>query len=194
MKHEIKLITKYVLVIVLLSLSSFSFAASTSYEEFEAQYEAEMAKLTKQMQEDLYESVTEVVEEQTSYTFHLGGWSYHLNESDYNYNSNHQLMAFEYKQWLVGTFENSFYDRTWLAGYNFKYEIAELEVGAVVGLSYGYEEDDTYDDKLMFNYKGWMPVVFPHISYPIYNSDSLEVRPTVGLLGSAITLTFQLTY
>ncbi|QZI92673.1 hypothetical protein SIPHO059v1_p0078 [Vibrio phage 264E42.1] len=195
MKTEIKLIIKYTIVILLLSLSSFSFASSevadSDYDKFIAQSNAEMADLTKQMQVDLAESVYEVAKERTTYTIYYGGWSKHLNDSDVDRNENNQLMAFEYQNWIIGTFENSFYDRTWLAGYNFKYNWHELEVGVVVGISYGYDDYDVRDVKLMKSYNGWMPVLFPHISYPLYNSDSLEVRPTIGLLGSAVTALVQ---
>lgn len=198
MKTEIKILIKYVIVILLLSASSFSFAASevaaSDYDKFIAQSNAEMAELTKQMQIDLADSVYEVVDERTTYTIYYGGWSKHLNDSDVDRNENNQLMAFEYQNWIIGTFENSFYDRTWLAGYNFKYTWDRLEVGAVLGISYGYDDYDVRDVKLMKSYNGWMPVLFPHISYPLYNSDSLEVRPTIGLLGSAVTLVIQFEY
>ncbi|CAM0092170.1 antimicrobial peptide resistance and lipid A acyl ation protein PagP [Vibrio phage K45] len=191
MKTEIKLIIKYTIVILLLSLSSFSFASDSDYDKFIAKSNAEMAELTKQMQVDLAESVYEVAKERTTYTIYYGAWSKHLNDSDVDRNENNQLMAFEYQNWIIGTFENSFYDRTWLAGYNFKYHWDKLEVGVVVGISYGYDDYDIRDVKLMKSYNGWMPVLFPHISYPLYNSDSLEVRPTVGLQGSAVTALVQ---
>lgn len=187
MKTEIKLIIKYTIVILLLSLSSLSFASSevadSDYDKFIAQSNAEMAELTKQMQVDLAESVYEVANERTTYTMHYGGWS-HDHDA--------KLAAFEYKNWLVGTAKDRFKDRTWLAGYNFKYNWHELEVGVVVGLSYGH--DDDYDARFTKSYGGWLPVLFPHISYPLYNSDSLEVRPTVGFSESEFSFVIQFEY
>lgn len=192
MKAELRILAKYVIVILLLSLSSFSFA--DDYDDFLAQSDKELAELTKQMQFDIEESVTEVVEERTTYKLYYGGWSKHLNESDYDRNENNQLVAFEYRSWVVGTFVNSFYDRTWMAGYNFNYAWDKLEVGIIGGVSYGYDEEDADESKYAISYKGWSPVGFLYISYPVYNSDSLEIRTVMGSLGSALTLVAQFTY
>lgn len=175
--QELKIIAKYTIVIFLLCLSSFSFAEQSDWDIIANAFE---------------ESVNEVVEERTTVTLHVGGWSYQLN--DYARNEDTQLYALEYRHWLAGTFVNSFYDRTWLVGYNWVYKIYKFEAGIVTGLSYGYDEEDVSDSKHTFSYNGWSPVLFPHVSYSLYNSDSLEVRPTLGLLGSALSLSFQIVY
>lgn len=181
MKTELKIIAKYLIVICLLSLSSFSFA-----EETQSDWDI--------IANAFEESVNEVIEERTTVTLHVGGWSKHLNDSDYDRNENNQLYAFEYRNWLAGTFVNSFYDRTWLVGYNWRYENGRFEAGLITGVSYGYDEEDADKSKYAISYNGWSPVLFPYIGYSLYNSDSLEVVPTLGLLGSALSLSFQIVY
>ncbi|CAL9978275.1 antimicrobial peptide resistance and lipid A acyl ation protein PagP [Vibrio phage K449] len=186
MKTELKIIAKYLIVICLLSLSSFSFAAEETQSDWEF--------ITDSFEQSLEESFNEVVDERTRIRYHFGGWSHHLNDSDYDYNENNKLHALEYQNWLAGSFVNSYYDRTWLVGYNFRYENGRFEAGLITALSYGYDEDDVSDMKFALNYKGFMPVLFPYIGYSLYNSDSLEVVPTLGLLGSALSLSFQIVY
>lgn len=201
----------YLVALVLLSLSSFSFASSGNEELNQEKVYSDLAELeaaTVDLEKELANSINEIqtyfeeeVESYTTYSVYYGVWTTHLSDKwDNDYNNDNQLVAVEYRDWVAGTFKNSFYDRTWIAGYNFKYEWNDLVLGAVTGVSYGYDEDDIDDEKFRINYKGWMPVVFPHASYPVYNDGDVEVRPVIGFLGIpfvsdvAATLLVQVTF
>ena len=110
---------------------------------------------------------------------YLGGWSKHLNgDAD---NETHWFHAYEYNNWQIGGFINSHNDYTVEVSYNFVLgEYRHFEYGSLVGLSYGYKEEDVD----FLNYNRFMPIVVPYVAYTEY-----QVQPVVGLLGSAVFFT-----
>lgn len=72
----------------------------------------------------------------------------HLVNDSPNYNENINLMVVSYDEWYLTTFNNSNYDRTISAGYNFrtsKYHVLKNNLffrgNLFVGLMYGYGDD-----------------------------------------------------
>ena len=191
------LLTFLFILLALIVASSDAFAQPDTTEEAMAEFIAEFESSLAIMSETLTESVEETKDEMFGYTMHIGGWSHHLNPNkyDFEYNESHEMLAIEYQNWVVGTFINSFYDRTWLVGYNFKKDLTdEIQVGAMLALSYGYDEEDVAEEKLALNHKGFMPIGYFHASYLAYQDKDIKVRPTFGLMGSALVLMVQLEF
>lgn len=109
-------------------------------------------------------------------TVYVGGWSKHLNTDAKN--ESHWLHAYEKNNWQIGGFINSHNDYTIEVTYNFVLgEYHHFEYGSLLGLSYGYKEEDVST----MNYKRFMPIVVPYVAYTEY-----QVQPFVGLLGQAL--------
>lgn len=148
------------------------------------------------------ESVEEVIEERTTYTAFLGGWSYHfetvydINGNEYEFNDTHNMVGFMYQDWVVAAYKNSYYDWSYMAAYNFGYEWGEsFEYGVLLGVVYGYEEQGIEPGmKGKYMIGDFAPVIFPYVAYAVYSSDEMTIKPTIGLLGTALTLTFQIEY
>lgn len=71
---------------------------------------------------------------------YLGAVSKHTSSGDQAYNSNHHLVAIQYKNLLLGTMDNSFYDDTQFVNYVAGLQIEKVELSGGIGVSYGYEE------------------------------------------------------
>lgn len=112
---------------------------------------------------------------------YLGGWSSHLTDGEYN--ETHHFHAYEKDSWLIGDFVNSFNDYTLLAGkkYSWKNDSESIEWGFLVGMTYGYSNDD-----VAISIDGFMPALVPYVSYTEY-----KVQPALLLLGNAVALTFR---
>lgn len=71
-------------------------------------------------------------------TDHLVTCKYNGDEDGCN--ENNELYMVEYNNIAVGTFNNSFYNRSYFVGYNLGYETKYVDLGAYVGIIEGYEE------------------------------------------------------
>ncbi|ALP47102.1 hypothetical protein phiGrn1_0376 [Vibrio phage phi-Grn1] len=114
----------------------------------------------------------------------LGGWSYHLSGDGYcpdladkcktsvfkEYNETNNAIGVRYKNWEVMTLENSFYERSFVAGYHFTYTPSkEIDYDLFLGLATGYTE--VYD-------LGILPAIQPSVTY--WATDNLGAE--LGLL------------
>lgn len=117
-------------------------------------------------------------------SIHFGGFSHHLNNNK-DYNNNNKILAVEYKNVVVGTFDNSFDDQSYLIGYNFHSNWLDLQFGIVTGLVYGYDKDDVSKSVLLWG-TNLMPLIFPYVTYTKY-----DIQPTAGIFGEAATLLFK---
>lgn len=164
----------HTLVVFVLCLPSMSFASDNA-EEFDW-----VSEITTDL--DLGLDLDFDVEESPSWSLYIGGWSHHLTSNDYDYNEANKLFGVKYEDWVVATFQNSFYDQTYMFGYDFNTQWYDLQFGLVTGVTYGYDPEDV----TFLNYKGFMPVVLPYVAYTGYN-----VVPTLGLLGNALIFTLE---
>lgn len=64
---------------------------------------------------------------------------YYQGEKD-GCNEDNELYVIEYNNVAVGTFNNSFYNRSYFVGYNLGYETKYVDAGAYLGIVDGYEE------------------------------------------------------
>ncbi|ENC6709911.1 hypothetical protein ABKY54_004521 [Vibrio harveyi] len=120
-----------------------------------------------------------------------GGWSQHFfKQPGPALNYKNDLLAVEYDNWIVGTFKNSYDDRTYTAAYDFNWQRDDLEYGVAVGLNYGYcgsNQKDKFIDKYGCDTANIVPMVMPYVSY-----SKFRIKPTVGLLWNALILTFKI--
>lgn len=75
---------------------------------------------------------------------YTGAWSFHDSEplDGSKYNESNDLVAVQYKRLFIGTYENSYYDRTYAVGAYFPTKLKDtpVEVSLIVGASHGYRE------------------------------------------------------
>ncbi|WP_020408909.1 hypothetical protein [Hahella ganghwensis] len=121
-----------------------------------------------------------------TFTVHGGGWSHHIDSSDYDYNSNHRLIAGEYRDWIGGYFRNSFDEDSFFIGHRFNKQLGDIRLSIMPGATYGYRHCTKPKD-LDGNDRRVCPVVVPSATYTKY-----QVKPTVSLMGTAVVLTIEL--
>lgn len=87
--------------------------------------------------------------ESTEDQLFLGMATFHFDsESRSKRNWNQNLIGFQYNDFIVWTFENSFYNRTWAAGMSRNLLTTDLSdhwdmtLGYRIGLAYGYEDGE----------------------------------------------------
>lgn len=71
---------------------------------------------------------------------YFGAVSRHTMSGGQKYNDNHQLVAVQYKNLLLGNMKNSFYDPTQFVNYVASLQIEKVELSGGIGASYGYKE------------------------------------------------------
>ncbi|EIZ1450459.1 hypothetical protein MOU93_004443 [Vibrio parahaemolyticus] len=125
-------------------------------------------------------------------SFYVTGFSKHVGV-DGDFNEVHDLIGIEHKNFFIGTYNNSYYDQTYLATYNFKWSASEhfesdiasyFNYGFTAGMSYGYDCD--YIDFAICKNK-FMPVITPYIEF-----DKYFIKPNVSILGNAFFITFRI--
>lgn len=131
---------------------------------------------------------------------YLGAWSQHPNSKG-NVNESHNLLAYELKGVSVGTFVNSFGDRSYIATIEAaSVTMGDFEARALVGVVYGYREcGKSQPEPSRHEYgpmpavkegpKLYCPAVIPEISYTGY-----RIQPSLILLGPAPALTFKVAF
>lgn len=130
----------------------------------------------------LFTSVTVKSEEYPS--VYALGYSKHLVEGDYN--ETHNYFAVEWHNFHVGTFNNSYNNQSYIVSYNLEiWENSNFTVGGLSGFVHGYHKDKVNIPMI----KGMMPVIVPYVKYTKY-----KVKPTVGLLGQAVFITFEIDF
>lgn len=85
----------------------------------------------------------------TENQFYIGMFSYHFDSKSLKTrNWKQNLIGIQYNDFFLGTFENSFYNRTWTAGLARNFYTSTLSnywgfaTGYRLGLAYGYEEGE----------------------------------------------------
>lgn len=120
---------------------------------------------------------------------YLGGWSKHFNSS-YDYNETNNLIGIEYDNLVVGKFDNSFDETTYIFGYDWNTQWYDIKVGALSGVMYGYTRGRLYDYLYESGSgKRLLPMILPYISYVKY-----PVQPVIGVMGNAFILTFKIDF
>ena len=72
----------------------------------------------------------------------LGQWSHHFGARPGEYNQSHDLIAYQHGDYLFGTFNNSYYKRTFLVGKKIlKWDLMGGEFGMRAGLATGYGDN-----------------------------------------------------
>lgn len=71
---------------------------------------------------------------------HLGQWSWHFNRT-VAWNETNDLIAIEYRNVFVGSFVNSYGDRSYTAAYRLPYAMGPLDLGIKLGAVYGYQDN-----------------------------------------------------
>ena len=131
---------------------------------------------------------------------YIGGWSKHLNDNnknkdqeptEYQFNGDHSLFAYEYDNYVVGHFYNSYYDSTWFASRRFPIATAgDFSLNLHAGITYGYKSCEF--SKLDYSVEGppvYCPMIVPEISY-----DRYMIRPTLMIVGNAFVVTFKINF
>lgn len=120
---------------------------------------------------------------------YTGAWSYHyykdvVESEGVQVNSNQNLLAYEYKTYMIGYFKNSLYHDSVIASkyFNF-YKGHDVEVGIHAGINYGYRwcgNNKTDNDDA---------VVCPH-AMPTVKYTKYKLQPTILVFnnGAAISL------
>ena len=106
-----------------------------------------------------------------------GGWSTHLSSGDYN--ETHKATLVEYKNYMAGTFTNSYGRETWVAGYGWQRQWGHWRGSLHAGVMRGYER--CYGAGREGDNTKVCPMAYPALTYTRY-----RVQPQVGLLGDAV--------
>ncbi|AUR97044.1 hypothetical protein NVP1236O_52 [Vibrio phage 1.236.O._10N.261.52.C4] len=118
---------------------------------------------------------------------YLGGWSSHLSGSKdntgYEYNSNHELVAVEYSNVFIGAMLNSYHARGYIAGYKFDlYETQYIDLSLIAGGVHGYTEAQN-DIARIGSINGFLA--------PTVEFNTPYIKPTLTLFGTAAALMFK---
>ena len=112
---------------------------------------------------------------------HTGAWSQHF--SDRTYNESHNLLAVDYKSYVVGYFENSYGEDSFIAAKRWSWQYGNWEAGVSAGAVYGYRHC----------LKGWTdrnrrtcPLIAPSITYTKYT-----VQPSLLVMGNAVAVSIR---
>lgn len=137
------------------------------------------------------ESFDDAVDEgvRLGWAAYAGAWSTHLKTyDDYTFNENHELLALEYDRFVFGHMKNSYGDSTWLAAYDWGwYQNSVISVGALMGVSYGYDKDKMVTMKSI-NFDGWVPFGAPYVGYTGFLKE-YNVEPRIAVLFPAVAIT-----
>ncbi len=115
---------------------------------------------------------------------YLGGWSHHLSTDGLN--EHHSFVAVEHKNVIVGTFENSYSNRSVMVAYNWGYHFGnDIGVGAWVGVTTGYDCDEIKFPCIA----GVLPAVVPYVTFK-----GFPVQPVVALFGEALLFTVKVEF
>lgn len=115
-------------------------------------------------------------------SLYIGGKSIHW-VGDYDYNSDHNTVAYEHGGYVLGYFKNSYHQDTVFTSKVFKItEMGYFDLNLHAGLSYGYskclfvKEDYYIDDPAKV-----CPAIVPELVYTRY-----KVQPTLMLMGGLV--------
>lgn len=130
--------------------------------------------------------------------FYTGAWSYHItpyNEDDEgfddysghdDYNSDHNLVAVQYKSYMFTSFTNSHYRESYSISKNFySRSIGNIDINMQIGVVYGYATCMGGQGSSQGESK-FCPMFVPSISYTKF-----KVEPTFMLLNNALAFTLR---
>jgi len=98
---------------------------------------------------------TAIVGESWGNKLYLGMWSEHFLDGNDDKRTRHDLVGINYHGYFLGTFLNSYDDRSWGLGlqramYKNRYHSLDFELGYRAGLMYGYEGTYEIGDTKLF--------------------------------------------
>lgn len=115
---------------------------------------------------------------------YVGAWSKHINPSPMVNNESHNLVAVEYKSYLVTAFKNSFSHDTVAVAKRYElFQRGHFKAGIYLGASYGYKGTCEATDGPTSNERVVCPLVVPDIVYTRY-----KTQIAVSLMGNAIAI------
>jgi len=122
----------------------------------------------------------------------LGGWSNHLKHDSYHkvsedalhkFNSSHNMVGFEYKNIVLSTFKNSYYNTSVLLGYNYSVvnfkTITNHKLNLVMGVVSGYNE---YQAQEAYIGKGLSLYLLPTINTEIAKYKDVTLSLDTGII------------
>lgn len=111
-------------------------------------------------------------------TVYGGALTYHFDR-DTDYNETNFLLAVEKDQFIIGGFDNSYYNPTYMVGYHKYIERDNLQLGWLLGAMYGYENNQTI-----------MPCVNKYclMAAPVFKYTEYAVQPTIIFGGNFVSL------
>lgn len=127
-------------------------------------------------------------------SIYLGAWSDHYSDRENVRNETHNLFAYEHEKWIAGTYNNSYKDQTFFAGYKaIDLELGKFNIGVYGGLSYGYKNCKKGNPQDMHK-----PAVVCLMGVPELTHDNLnftvgkiKIQPAFVIIANAYALSFK---
>lgn len=116
-----------------------------------------------------------------SYVY-VGGFSHHFSDGDHN--ETHDYFGLRVDGYTVGTFNNSYNQRTYLATYYVKaLEWNYIELGTQLGITYGYTK--------CYGHVPGESAKVCGLAIPEFTYKRFRWQPSVGVTHKVLTLTFR---
>jgi hypothetical protein len=153
---------------VILGLVLFGFLDSAKAQEFNFKVVAGVATFHP-FGDGEYQSF-----EKITYQWRDRTYQYRYVENK-QYNNNTNLIGIEYKDFLIGTFKNSYYNRSYIVAYRFldepifNYGVHEISLTSHLGITHGYRAGKDIPEKMCFT-QNLCPSVSVGIEYSYDNN------------------------
>lgn len=124
-------------------------------------------------------STNTTAEDKVSFLF--GGWSKHyIQEDTTNFNESHNLIGIEYHNWVLFTYNNTYYNQSTFVGYKFPlWKKSNFTFNGTVGLVDGYTKEQSQD---AYMGHGLTLYAAPSISYLYPINDKLSFGTDIALV------------
>lgn len=112
-------------------------------------------------------------------TVYGGALTYHLDREK-DYNETNFALFLEYEEYVVGGFNNSYYNDTYLVGKYYNIERDGVEIGVILGGMKGYKDEDIF-----------LPCVSDDVCMavaPVLTWTESEWQPTIMFGGTFVSL------
>jgi len=122
---------------------------------------------------------------------YTGAWSHHFTEKSWKrkfpINPNQNLLAYEYNSYIVGTYQNSLGDTSYLLNKYFDlYKTENFQYGLYAGAVYGYRFCMGKNNVSMQDKKTTCLDALPEIRYTKY-----KLQPAILLFSEGVAITFR---
>jgi hypothetical protein len=122
-------------------------------------------------------------------SLYTGAWSYHFTDQETVRNETHNLLAYEHKGWIVGTFNNSYKDQTFVFGKKiFSGDLGVLHTNLYVGIDYGYKECKSGRPQDPHNPAVVCPAIIPEFTIKDASFTKYQIKPAIIVIGNALAL------